>query len=69
MHSMADLAKSHFVNLATRINLTWNETVSHYPMSSNLFIIQFFVSMSCSFSIYIFYVLKNREIEEDFEYQ
>lgn len=30
MYSMADLAKSHSVNLAARINLTWTKTVSHY---------------------------------------
>ncbi|KAG5241495.1 apoptosis inhibitor [Salix suchowensis] len=68
MHSMADLAKSHFVNLATRINLTWTKaghTLACYPALSLLARLVAYVSILTIMLIIVLIIVRCMTYSED----
>ncbi|KAJ6740401.1 hypothetical protein OIU79_000517 [Salix purpurea] len=68
MHSMADLAKSHFVNLATRINLIWTKaghTLACYPALSLLARLVAYVSILTIMLIIVLIIVRCMTYSED----
>lgn len=68
MYSMADLAKSHSVNLATRINLTWTKighSLGCYPAISLLARLVAYVSILAFILIFVLIIVRYMTYSEE----